>query len=117
MPDALRTIDPKDVPPPPEARYAGMAPPPDALDIGSGHAISFSHYQGEVAGIQDWHVKPDGAWCVGWVAFRGSAWERGFQNLTAWDVVQREPLTLTPSLLCRTCGDHGFIRDGKWVRA
>lgn len=26
-------------------------------------------------------------------------------------------LTLRPSLLCGRCGDHGFIRDGKWVPA
>lgn len=26
-------------------------------------------------------------------------------------------LTLSPSLLCGTCGDHGFVRDGKWVPA
>jgi len=24
---------------------------------------------------------------------------------------------LEPSLLCRACGDHGWIREGKWVRA
>jgi len=32
-----------------------------------------------------------------------------------WTVVEWEPLALTPSLLCRLCGDHGFIRKGKWV--
>lgn len=26
-------------------------------------------------------------------------------------------LTLSPSLLCYTCGSHGFIRDGKWIDA
>lgn len=30
-----------------------------------------------------------------------------------WDVVNEEPLTLTPSVLC-SCGWHGFITDGKW---
>jgi hypothetical protein len=33
-------------------------------------------------------------------------------------LVQREPLTLTPSLLCRgaanPCGLHGFVTDGVW---
>ena len=33
-----------------------------------------------------------------------------------WRVESWEPLTLSPSLLC-SCGDHGFIRNGKWVRA
>jgi hypothetical protein len=36
----------------------------------------------------------------------------------AWTAVQREPLTLSPSLHCDPalggCGMHGFIRDGRW---
>lgn len=32
-----------------------------------------------------------------------------------WKVMQWEPLTLTPSILCRQCGLHGWIRDGEWV--
>lgn len=35
----------------------------------------------------------------------------------AWTLVSREPLHLEPSLLCRACGDHGWIRGGKWVPA
>ena len=31
-------------------------------------------------------------------------------------LVAYDPLTVAPSLLC-ACGDHGFIRDGKWVPA
>jgi hypothetical protein len=34
-----------------------------------------------------------------------------------WTVESWEPLTLSPSLLCRVCGDHGFIRQGKWEPA
>jgi hypothetical protein len=34
-----------------------------------------------------------------------------------WQVESWEPLTLSPSLLCRTCGSHGFIRGGQWVSA
>jgi hypothetical protein len=30
-------------------------------------------------------------------------------------VVQREPLTIEPSILCSDCQTHGFIRDGRWV--
>lgn len=36
---------------------------------------------------------------------------------TFWTVVQREPLTLTPSILCTGCGCHGFITNGEWVPA
>jgi hypothetical protein len=31
-----------------------------------------------------------------------------------WTVVQRDPLTVTPSILCHGCGCHGFITDGTW---
>ena len=34
-----------------------------------------------------------------------------------WHVEQWEPLTLSPSLLCCVCGDHGFVREGRWVPA
>lgn len=32
-------------------------------------------------------------------------------------IVQRDPLTVEPSILCPDCGTHGFIRDGRWVEA
>lgn len=32
-----------------------------------------------------------------------------------WELVNREPLTVTPSLHDPTTGWHGFITDGKWV--
>lgn len=35
----------------------------------------------------------------------------------AWTVVQVNPLTLNPSLVCTDCGVHGWVRDGKWVPA
>lgn len=34
-----------------------------------------------------------------------------------WRVREWVPLTLDGSLLCRACGRHGFIRDGRWVVA
>jgi hypothetical protein len=33
-----------------------------------------------------------------------------------WQVDSWDPLTISPSVLC-ACGDHGFIREGRWVRA
>lgn len=88
------------------------------LDIGAGHTLTFAHYQGEVAGCSIAHPRPDdGMPCDGWIAFEGRAWARSFEGITAWKVESEEPLTLSPSVLCRTCGDHGFVRGGKWVRA
>lgn len=97
-----------------------IEPEADAIDIGGDHKITYTEYEGEPAGIVEWHKKADGQWCRGWVPFRQSAWGRGFENnpgWQGWDVVQREPLTLSPSILCRACGSHGFIREGKWVQA
>ena len=32
-------------------------------------------------------------------------------------ITQRDPLTVTPSILCPDCGTHGFVREGRWVSA
>ena len=29
-------------------------------------------------------------------------------------IVQDEPLTIAPSILCADCGTHGFITEGRW---
>jgi Family of unknown function (DUF6527) len=31
-----------------------------------------------------------------------------------WQLAQAEPLTVTPSILCKLCGCHGFITNGAW---
>lgn len=31
------------------------------------------------------------------------------------EIVQLEPLTIRPSILCPDCGTHGFITDGRWA--
>jgi hypothetical protein len=33
---------------------------------------------------------------------------------TGWDLVSVSPLTITPSLLCRACGHHGQLTNGRW---
>lgn len=32
-----------------------------------------------------------------------------------WTVTNPEPLSLSPSILCRACGLHGFVTAGRWV--
>lgn len=34
-----------------------------------------------------------------------------------WTIEAVEPLTLSPSILCRQHGTHGFVRNGEWVPA
>lgn len=97
-----------------------LTPPKHAISTGDGFAMAENTYDGEPAGIVEWHRKADGSWCRGWVPYSGSKWAAQFSanpEYQSWDVVQRDPLTLSPSILCRACGNHGFIRNGKWERA
>ena len=92
----------------------------DTLDIGDDHVMTFASYEGEGrVGASIAHKKPNGEECNGFVAFAGRAWARSFAPgaIAAWTVEQDDPLTLSPSVLCRACGDHGFVRGGKWVKA
>jgi len=70
------------------------------------------------AGAHVGHRRPDtGAECTGFIFFDVPGIDQistGADN--RWQVESWEPLTIAPSLLCG-CGDHGFIRSGKWVRA
>lgn len=97
------------------------------VDIGCGHWIEFAEFKGELAGVNVGHTHADGAECIGWCPFRGSKWSKPFEDATAhlaadkrfqcWDVVKADPLTLSPSIRRRVCGDHGHIQNGKWKPA
>ncbi|MEY5099599.1 MAG: hypothetical protein RJA36_2318 [Pseudomonadota bacterium] len=88
------------------------------IDLGEDHTLTFAEYEGEVSGCSIAHKKPDGSDCDGWIAFAGRSWARAFNgNIAAWTVESENPLTLSPSVACRACGDHGFVRNGRWVRA
>lgn len=82
-------------------------------DIGHGVRISRVNFEGKFAGIQWRHRRPDnGEECSGgFVNFAGRHMTDG------WKLESEQPLTMSPSLLCRGCQCHGFIRDGKWVPA
>jgi hypothetical protein len=90
------------------------------IDLGDGHTLHFVSYEGdERAGANVYHKKPDGSECGGFIAFSGGKWASEFKEnpIATWDVQSFDPLTCSPSLLCRACGDHGFIRGGRWVKA
>lgn len=93
----------------------------DEIDLGDGHRIVFSDYKGEKrVGANVLHPPVEGK-CGGdgWIAFEDTSWSRQYTThpIATWKVESNEPFTISPSILCRACGDHGFIRDGKWVRA
>lgn len=58
-------------------------------------------------------------WRLGSVVFgtpRGRALAERSPGHATWTLQSLDPLTISPSVRC-DCGDHGFIREGRWVRA
>jgi hypothetical protein len=69
-----------------------------------------------VVGYQEHHPRPDnGLPCGGFIWIDASS--EAHVDGPVWKVEQRDPLTLSPSVKCRSCGNHGFVRNGKWVPA
>lgn len=91
----------------------------DETDIGSGVFIERTvNKDGEWVGLIRRHPKAGGGTCASAVAFDTPASRAVHGPTVALHVVESwDPLTLSPSLLCRSCGHHGFIRQGKWVPA
>ena len=106
---------------------------PFDLDLGGGVFASFTkwspdrdlnpQYDGipdiEKCGLFYIHPRPDGnGYCVGGIHFDGEIHRKVFlEDRSRWQVESFEPLTISPSLLCKSCNSHGFIKQGKWVKA
>lgn len=92
------------------------------VDIGHGVQIEIVHSTlagGTAVGLDYEHPTGDSRKCVGFIYFDTPQVRRVFTpgDGRMWTVEQEVPLTLSPSLLCRACGHHGYIRDGRWVPA
>jgi hypothetical protein len=81
------------------------------LDLGYGHYFEAAlDVRGDLAG---WlHAHPDARDatrpCKSFCAVRA------VDGLPVHVVAQADPLTLSPSLKCRSCGAHGEVINGKW---
>lgn len=93
-------------------------------DLGHNHSLSFFCWKPdrklnpqldgipdiEKAGASIEHPsKQDGSPCISSIMFKNEATSKVFSDKNSWAVESWEPLTISPSLLCK-CGDHGFIR-------
>lgn len=88
------------------------------LDLGDDHQLHWTVLSDSDAhhGAILRHKKADGDWCYGSISFdTPEAREHLKSQVAYWKVESMEPLSLFPSILC-SCGDHGFIRKGKWVK-
>ena len=100
----------------------------EAIDLGSGHTMVYTCWcpdrelNPQYAGIPDIEkigvIVDTGNGCQSVALFDlPGVREVLGPDRPVWQVESWEPLTLSPSLLCRLCGDHGFIRAGRWVPA
>lgn len=98
---------------------------PNLWPIGSDHFLSrVDHKCGGAESLTSYgfivmHIRPDGAWCEGALKTCLACVETRADGTTAptWTTESADPLTLSPSILCTAegCGDHGYIREGRWV--
>ena len=100
------------------------------IDLGDGHALRYSRWSPDrdlnpqYEGIPDVeryaaivrHTSPSGEPCMGGITFDGEVSRQIEPGKAVWTVESWDPPSFSPSLLC-SCGDHGFIRQGRWVRA
>lgn len=89
------------------------------MDLGHGVLIEWMAWADhDRVGFIETHNRPDGLGrCSGSVMFDLPGVREAFPNDPVWSVESLDPLTLAPSIRCRTCGHHGFVRQGRWVPA
>lgn len=97
----------------------------NVLDLGSGHKLKFyTCKDGGDTRVGGTLLHPKGPietgayageeWCCGSVAF--DIPQAASLTGPKWQLLNIDPLHIEPSVLCG-CGDHGWIRDGKWISA
>ena len=93
-------------------------PPKDVVRVDLGHGVSWSRVVDQEEnwiGILEWHIcKDPDRLTPGGVYFENAPHD---VHGARWTVESLDPLTISPSVLCRSCGLHGFIRDGRWIPA
>jgi hypothetical protein len=80
-----------------------------AVDLGDSHTLEWRRVDGVLYGANVEHLDGDGQPCRnGWIYFGPP---------DGWTLESEDPPTISPSVLCTACGDHGFVRQGRWLRA
>jgi len=100
----------------------------ERIDLGNSHSLEYIQWAPDRRLNPQWadfpdverfaaivyHPRPDtGAECFGQITFDVPPADKLVPDAARWQVQSWEPLTISPSLLC-DCGDHGYIRNGRW---
>ena len=81
------------------------------------HLAHLVRTEGEKIGAIISHKNQQGEVCEGVIVFDLDLTRYGpFKEDPKWVVESWKPLTLSPSLHCPKCGDHGYIKKGKWEK-
>jgi hypothetical protein len=90
-----------------------MTLPDGAIPLGHDTFYTRAYRDDQWVAIHEWHKCSDEfGYGAGFIAFTGR-----MESPVSWEVVSEDPLTLAPSVACRTCGHHGWIRNGAWEPA
>lgn len=94
---------------------------PFSLDFGNACGLTWlQNDREEVIGAIEYHLTPEGKRCEGMISFDVPERDERYKtnpDAPTWEVQSWIPLTISPSILCRICGHHGFIREGAWISA
>lgn len=103
----------------------------DHHDLGDGHSFTWLRdLTGKLIGLTEYHLPgpealPGALYCGGYIAWGASdadagkapPWRLSGHTLERGGPGDAEHLTIAPSLACRHCPCHGWIRDGVWIDA
>lgn len=101
----------------------------DQHDLGDGHSfVWLQNRAGQTIGLIEHHPKgpdarPGALYCGGYVAWVPEVEQQSTPTWTARHQLlaggpgDEASLTIAPSLACRHCPSHGFIRGGRWIPA
>jgi len=98
----------------------GLRPAHFDLDLGDGHWLRWSEYEGERCGAIIMHVTMNplraAEFCEVGFTIRGTRFNKLYAERPAWDLSGSfEEPTLSPAFRCH-CGDSGRIEHGTWIR-
>lgn len=88
----------------------------EGIDLGHGHMLLY--LDPNAALIRHWQtfgegMRPEAH--IELITFSEEMRVETDSTPAQWTVESWEPLSISPSLECTYCGDHGFIRAGRWI--